>query len=85
MYLITDEKGGKMKKFLMISLAIFLLSYFGAGYSLAGEKDQHKDAQEQKKQEMKEVKEEKKKVVDESKKEVKEESKEEHDHEGHDH
>jgi len=74
------KKGGKMKKFLMISLAIFLLSYFGAGSSLAGEKSQNKDAQEQKKQEQKEVKEQKK-----EKKEGKEESKEEHGHEGHDH
>jgi len=73
-----------MKKFLMISLAIVLLSYFGTGSSLAGKEDKTKDAQEQKKQEMKEVKEQKKEVMDEFKKEKKE-GKEEHDHKGHDH
>ena len=77
-----------MKKFLMISLAIVLLSYFGSSSSLVAEECDSKDAQEQKKQELKEVKEQKKEVMDEFKKEKKEgkgKSKEEHDHEGHDH
>jgi hypothetical protein len=71
-----------MKKFLMISLVVVLLGFFGSGSSLAGEEDKSKDAQEQEKQEMKKVKEEKKEVVDESKKEKKEVKDE---HEGHDH
>jgi sortase (surface protein transpeptidase) len=77
-----------MKKFLMISLVIVLLGFFGTGSSLAGEEGKSKEAQEQKKQELKEVKEQKKEVMDEfkeEKKEGKEKSKEEHDHEGHDH
>jgi hypothetical protein len=77
-----------MKKFLMISLVIVLLGFFGTGSSLADEEGKSKNAQEQKKQELKEVKEQKKEVMDEfkeQKKEGKGESKEEHDHEGHDH
>ena len=77
-----------MKKFLMITLALAFLGFFGSSSSLVAEECDSKDAQEQKKQELKEVKEEKKEVIDESKKakkEVKEESKKEPDHEGHDH
>ena len=77
-----------MKKFLMISLVVVLIGFFGSGSSLADEEDKNKEAQEQKKQELKEVKEQKKEVMDEFKEEKtegKEESKEENDHEGHDH
>ena len=79
-----------MKKLLIIFLAIAFLGFTGLGVSLAGEEDNAKETQEQKKQEMKEIKEQKKEVMDEFNKE-KEEAKgesvkgSEDGHEGHDH
>ena len=77
-----------MKKLLVISLVIAVLSFFGSSSPLVATECDSKDAQDQKKQELKDVKEQKKEVMDEFKEQKKEgkgksEEEHDHDHEGH--